>query len=73
MTTYQSGDRVEVNLSAGIVPGGAIEPDWQPGTVAEQLPNGQYRIRLDNPIAGRTAEKEAAPEDIRPLSEAAGR
>jgi hypothetical protein len=65
MTSYQPGDRVEVNVSAGIVPGAAGEPDWQPGTVQEQLPNGLYRVRLDYPIAGRAAVKDAAPEHIR--------
>jgi hypothetical protein len=38
-----------------------------PSTVAELLDNGMVRVRLDAPIAGRTAEKEAAPEHIRPL------
>ena len=62
---YRPGERVEVNVSAGIVPGGEAEPDWQPGTVAEQLPNGMYRVRLENPIAGRPAEKEAESHNIR--------
>ena len=62
---FQRGDRVEVNVSAGIVPGGEADPDWQPGTVEERLPTGLYRIRLDNPIAGRLAGKEAEPHNIR--------
>ena len=66
MAEFRTGDRVEVNVSAGIVPGTSPEPDWQPGTVVERLDNGLYRVRLDAPIAGRTAEKEAAPEHLRP-------
>jgi len=66
MAEYRTGDRVEVDVNAGIVPGTAPEPDWQPGEVVERLENGTYRVRLDEPIAGRTAEKEAAPEHIRP-------
>ena len=65
MADYQPGDRVEVNTSAGILAGTTPEPDWQAGTVAERLANGRYRIRLDQPIAGQTAEKEAAPEHVR--------
>jgi hypothetical protein len=68
MAEYRSGDRVLVNMSAGIVPGSEGVPDWQPGTVEERLENGEYRIRLDQPIGGRTADKEAAPEHVRPLS-----
>jgi hypothetical protein len=67
MAEYRPGDRVLVDISAGIVPGGHATPDWQPGTVRERLPNGRYRVRLDVPIAGRAAEKEAASEHIRPL------
>ena len=66
MAEYRTGDRVEVNVSAGIVPGTDPEPDWQTGTVVERLDDGRYRVRLDAPIAGRTAEKEAAPEHLRP-------
>lgn len=65
MAEYQPGDRVEVNISAGIVPGAQGEPQWEPGTVRERLDNGLYRIRLDMPIGGRVAEKEATPEHIR--------
>jgi hypothetical protein len=65
MADFQPGERVEVDVSAGILPGGRAEPDWQPGTVIERLANGYYRVRLDMPIAGRTAEKEAAPEHVR--------
>lgn len=65
MAEYTPGDRVEVNISAGILPGANPEPDWQPGTVVERMANGRYRIRLDEPIAGQTAEKEAAPEHVR--------
>ena len=67
MAEYRAGDRVEVNVSAGIVPGANPDPDWQPGTVVERLENGMYRVRLDTPIAGRTAEKETAPEHLRVL------
>ncbi len=66
MAEYQPGERVEVDVSAGILPGERAAPDWQTGTVVERLPNGFYRVRLDLPIAGRTAEKEAAPEHVRP-------
>jgi hypothetical protein len=65
MTEYRPGDRVEVDVSAGILPGERAAPDWQSGTVVERLPNGFYRVRLFLPIAGRTAEKEAAPEHVR--------
>ncbi len=65
MTEYRAGDRVEVNISAGIVPGATPEPEWEPGTVEEQSPDGLVRVRLDHPIAGRSAIKEAAPEHIR--------
>jgi hypothetical protein len=67
MAEYRSGDRVAVDVSAGIVPGASPEPDWQPCTVVERLDNDRYRVRLDAPIAGRTAEKEAAAEHLRPL------
>jgi ribosomal protein L21E len=67
MAEYQPGDRVEVDVNAGIVPGAHPEPDWQPGTVTQRIEGGRYRVRLDEPIAGRTAEKEAAPEHIRPV------
>jgi hypothetical protein len=67
MAEYRNGDRVAVNISAGIVPGANPEPDWQPGTVVERLEDDRYRVRLDAPIAGRTAEKEAAAEHLRPL------
>jgi hypothetical protein len=67
MADYRAGDRVEVDVSAGIVPGARPEPDWQAGTVVERLDNGLYRVRLDAPIAGRTAEKNAAPEHLRSL------
>ncbi len=33
--------------------------------VAIDVYGGRYRIRLDDPIAGQTAEKEAAPEHVR--------
>lgn len=65
MPEYAPGARVEVNISAGILPGTNPEPDWQAGTVVERMPDGKYRIRLDEPIAGQTAEKEAAPEHVR--------
>lgn len=65
MNEYQQGDRVEVNVSAGILPGSNPEPDWQPGTVEERLPNGLYRVRLDHGVAGRAAVKEAAAEHMR--------
>jgi hypothetical protein len=63
----QSGDRVMVNVSAGILPGSHPEEDWQPGTVVGRNENGQYRIMLDGAIAGRQAEKDAAPEHMRRL------
>jgi ribosomal protein L21E len=62
---YQPGERVEVNVAAGILPGANPTPDWQTGTVVERLDSGMYRVRLDLPIAGRTAEKETAPEHVR--------
>jgi len=65
MAEYRAGDRVEANISAGIVPGAEPEPEWDHETVAERLPNGFYRIRLNHPIAGRAATKDAAPEHIR--------
>jgi hypothetical protein len=68
MAEFQAGDRVLVNISAGIVPGADGSPDWQAGTVAELLPNGFYRVSLDQEIAGRGAEKDAAPEHVRRLS-----
>ncbi len=67
MAEYKTGDVVEVNISAGIVPGANPEPDWQRGTVISRLENGFYRIQLHDPITGRSAEKDAAPESIRPL------
>ncbi len=70
MGEYQPGERVEVNISAGIVPDETTEPEpqWEPGTVLERMPSGLYRIQLDHPIGGRLAEKEAAPEHIRRLA-----
>ena len=68
MTEYQPGDRVEVDISAGIIPGAQATPDWQPGTIAERLTDGRYRVRLDQPIGGRAADKEAAAEHIRRTS-----
>jgi ribosomal protein L21E len=68
MPEYKSGDRVEVDISAGILPGTRPEPDWQRGTVVERLPDGMLRIRLEEPIAGQTAEKDALPEHVRPLT-----
>ncbi len=65
MADYSAGERVQVNISAGLVTSGSGAPDWQLGTVEEQLANGLYRIRLDVAIGGRTAVKEAAPEHIR--------
>jgi len=65
MAEYAPGSRVEVNISAGILPGSHPEPDWQPGTVIAVQPNGMLRIRLDEPIAGQTAEKDALPEHVR--------
>ncbi len=67
MAEYQPGDRVEVDISAGIIPGANLAPDWQRGTVVARLENGRYRVRLDEPIAGQTAEKEAAPEHVRAI------
>ena len=67
MAEYEPGARVEVDISAGILPGTSPEPDWQPGTVMERLPNGRYLVRLDEPIAGRAAEKEAAAEHSRQI------
>lgn len=67
MAEFWPGDRVQVNISAGIVPGAHPEPDWQPGTVTARLPDGMYRVRLDAPISGRTAEKDATEQHIRPL------
>lgn len=69
MAEPRVGDRVLVNLSAGILPEADREPapDWQPGTVAERLDNGFYRVRLDQEIGGRPADKETAPEHIRPI------
>ncbi len=65
MPDFRTGERVEVNISAGPSTGGDGTPDWQPGTVEDRLPSGFYRIRLDEAISGRTAEKEAASEHIR--------
>lgn len=65
MNDYQTGDRVQVNISAGIAPGADPEPDWRTGTVLGRLQNGMYRISLDDPIGGQQAEKEALPEHIR--------
>lgn len=65
MNEYRPGDRVEVDISAGILPGVETEPDWQPGTVERRLPNGLFRILLDAPIEDRTARKDAKPEHIR--------
>jgi hypothetical protein len=67
MAEFGKGDRVLVNLSAGILPGEPRAPDWQPGTIEERLDNGYYRVHLDAPIAGRDAVKEAASEHIRAL------
>jgi len=67
MDEYRAGEHVQVNISAGLLPGTNAEPDWQPGTVESRLPNGFYRIRLDASISGRTADKDAAPEHIRAL------
>lgn len=68
MAEFHAGDRVLVNISAGIMPGAAGSPDWQPGTVAEILTNGYYRVRLDQQIAGRGADKEAASAHVRRLN-----
>jgi ribosomal protein L21E len=68
MPEYAPGDRVEVDISAGILPGTNPEPDWRTGVVVERTSAGRYRIRLDDPIAGQTAEKEAAPEHVRPAT-----
>lgn len=68
MAEYNAGDRVLVNISAGVLPGQEAEPDWQGGTVEERLPNGLYRILLDEAISDRSAEKEALPEHMRPLA-----
>lgn len=67
MADYKPGDRVLVNISAGIIPGATTAPDWQPGTIEEQMPNGLYRVLLDESISGRTAEKDAAPEHLRAM------
>lgn len=67
MAEYRTGDRVEVNVSAGIIPGAHPEEDWQPGTVVDRMDNGLYRVDIDAPIAGRQAMKEAAPEHLRPI------
>ena len=68
MAEFAIGARVLVDAAAGIVPGQQSHaPDWQPGTVREQLANGFYRVELDAPIAGRTAMKDAAPEHLRAL------
>jgi hypothetical protein len=66
MADYAPGDRVEVDISAGILPSADPEPDWRSGSVVARLDNGMVRIRLDDPIAGQAAEKEARPEHIRP-------
>lgn len=68
MDEFHAGDRVLVDVSAGILPGEQTAPDWHPGTVAERMENGFYRVRLDMEIAGRAAEKEAAPEHLRRLN-----
>ena len=65
---YQAGDRVEVDIAAGITPAVESVAEWKPGTVIERLPSGLYRIRLLEPIGGREAEKEARPEHIRGLA-----
>ncbi|HLZ68678.1 MAG TPA: hypothetical protein VKV26_02095 [Dehalococcoidia bacterium] len=67
MAEFQPGERVLVDVAAGILPGEHAAPDWQPGTVDERLENGYYRVRLDIEIGGRAAVKEAAPEHVRPL------
>lgn len=72
MAEYSAGERVQVNISAGLVTSGSGAPDWQLGTVVERLPNGYYRIRLDQPIGGRSAEKEAAPDHMRPAGPGGG-
>src|SRR5437660_175971 len=64
---YDVNEHLLVNISAGIVPGVAGAPDWQTGTITERLENGYYRVRLDQPVAGREAVKDAAPEHVRPL------
>lgn len=63
--TYQAGDRVEVDISAGILPGQHAEPNWQLGIVRGRGEDGLYRVELVRSIAGRPAEKDAAPEHIR--------
>ena len=69
MAEYGVGQRVLVDVAAGIVPGaGPHAPDWQPGVVRALLPNGFYRIELDAPIAGRMAQKDAAREHVRALA-----
>jgi len=67
MAEFRHGERVLVNLSAGILPGEAGAPDWQPGTIERREENGYYRVHLDAPISAREAVKEAAPEHIRAL------
>lgn len=68
MADFANGDRVLVNTSAGLLPGAQGAPDWEPGTVVGRTANGMYRVRLDEAIANRTAEKEAAPEHVRLLN-----
>jgi hypothetical protein len=68
MAEYHPGQRVLVDISAGILPDSEATPDWQPGVVEERLETGWYRVRLDRPVGGREAVKEAAPEHIRPAA-----
>ena len=68
---YQPGDRVAVNISAGLLPGSHPEPQWEIGTVEERLPTGLYRVRLDGAVAGRPAVKEALPEHMEPAASSA--
>lgn len=63
--SFEVGDRVEVDISAGILPGATSDPDWQLGVVRGQTEDGLYRVELVRSIAGRPAEKDAAPEHIR--------
>lgn len=65
MVDLHVGDRVEVDVNAGIVPGTHPGPDWQTGTLQGRAENGMYVVRLDTPIGGREALKEAAPEHVR--------
>ena len=68
---FQPGDRVEVDISAGLLPGVETEPQWETGTIEDVQPSGMLVVRLDGSIAGRPALKEARMDHLRPASDTA--